>query len=109
MCGLYVVVYIAGTPMCITDTLFFACGGILGHSDILIGPPVFLLAGNKKKLLHSKLLLGLRVLALTVARNRFFSSKIRHFSCNGVGSWSMASTKVLKCSHGQALSFEHCQ
>ena len=33
--------------------------------------------------------------------------KKSHFCCNGVGSWSMAPTKVLNCSHGQALSFEH--
>ena len=41
-----------------------------------------------------------------VARNRFGSREKRHFCCNGVGSWSMAPSKVLNCSHGQALSFE---
>ena len=47
MCGLYVVVCIAGAPMCITDTFYFACGGILGHSDVLIiSPPVFKAAVN---------------------------------------------------------------
>ena len=35
--------------------------------------------------------------------------KKRHFCCNGVGSWLMAPTKVLNCSHGQALSFEYSQ
>ena len=40
--------YVAGAPMCITDTFFFACGGILRHSDVLIGPPGFLLGGRKK-------------------------------------------------------------
>ena len=48
MCGLYGVVCVAGAPMCIPDTFFFACGGTLGHSDVLIGPPVFLLGGGKK-------------------------------------------------------------
>ena len=33
--------------------------------------------------------------------------KKRHFCCNGVGSWSMAPTKVLNCSHGLVLSFEY--
>ena len=44
-----------------------------------------------------------------VARNRFGSRGKRHFCCNEVGSWSMAPTKVLSCSYGQALSFEHSQ
>ena len=44
-----------------------------------------------------------------VARNRFGSREKRHFCCNGVGSWSMAPTKVLNCSHDQSLSFEHSQ
>ena len=48
-CGLYVVVCVAGASMCITDVFFFACDGILGHSDVLIGLPVFLLAGKKKQ------------------------------------------------------------
>ena len=30
-----------------------------------------------------------------VSRNRFGSREKRHFPCNGVGSWSMAPTKVL--------------
>ena len=46
MCGLYGVVYVAGAPMYITDTFIFACGGTLGHSDALIGPPMFLLGGG---------------------------------------------------------------
>ena len=41
-------VCIADAPMCIADTFFFACGGILGYSDVLIGPPVLLLGGKKK-------------------------------------------------------------
>ena len=49
--ALYVVVYVAGAPMYITDTLFFACGGSLGHSDVLIGPSVFLLVGEKTRYL----------------------------------------------------------
>ena len=44
-----------------------------------------------------------------VARNRFGSQEKRNFCCNGVGSWSMAPSKVLNCSHGLALSFEHSQ
>ena len=28
--------------------VFFACGGTLGHSDVLVGPPVFLLGVGKK-------------------------------------------------------------
>ena len=35
MCGLYGVVYVADVPMCITDTFSFACGGILGHADVI--------------------------------------------------------------------------
>ena len=46
MCGLYGVVYVAGAPMYITDTFIFACGGTLRHSDVLIGPPMFLLGGG---------------------------------------------------------------
>ena len=42
-----VVACVAGAPMCITATFFFACGDILGQSDVLIGPSVFLL-GLKK-------------------------------------------------------------
>ena len=57
VCGLYDVVCVAGTPMCITVTFFFACGEILGQCDVLIGPSVFLL-GLKKKLFHSKFRLG---------------------------------------------------
>ena len=34
VCGLYGVVCVAGAPMCITDTLVFACGGILEQSDV---------------------------------------------------------------------------
>ena len=37
--------------MCITDTFFLACGGILGHSDVLIGPPALI---KKKNLYASK-------------------------------------------------------
>ena len=44
-----------------------------------------------------------------VARNRFGSREKRHFCGNGVGSWLVAPSKVLNCSHGQALSFEHSQ
>ena len=44
-----------------------------------------------------------------VARNRFVSREKRHICCNGVGSWSIVSTKVLNGSHGQVLSFEHSQ
>ena len=58
VCGLYGVVCVAGAPIYITDTFFFVNGGILGHSDVLIGPPVFLLGGNKKKLFHSNFQLG---------------------------------------------------
>ena len=47
MWGLYDVVCVAGAPMCIPDTFLFACGGTLGHSDVLFGPPVFLLGGGK--------------------------------------------------------------
>ena len=50
VCGLYVVVCVAGAPMCITVTFFFACGEILGQSDVLIGLSVFLL-GLKKKVI----------------------------------------------------------
>ena len=47
-CGLYVVVCVAGVPMCITVTLFFVCGEILGQSDdVLIGLFVFLLSWKK--------------------------------------------------------------
>ena len=46
MCGLYGVVYVAGAPMCITDTFIFSCGGTLGHSDVLIGPLLFPLGGG---------------------------------------------------------------
>ena len=56
MCGLYDVVCVAGASMCITDKSFFARGEILGHSDFLSSPPVFLLGGTKKK--HSKFRLG---------------------------------------------------
>ena len=66
MCGLYGVVYVAGAPMCITDTFIFACGGTVGHSDVLIGPPMFLLGGGWGKLFHSEFRLGLWFLALTV-------------------------------------------
>ena len=52
VCRLYGVVCIAGAPICFADTFFFACGGILGHSDVLVGPSVFLL-GGKKMLFHS--------------------------------------------------------
>ena len=45
MCGLYSIVCVAGAPMCITDKKKIVCGGILGHSDVLFGPPVFLLGG----------------------------------------------------------------
>ena len=45
MRGLYGVVCVAGAPMSITDTFFLACGRILGHSDVFIGPPVFLMGG----------------------------------------------------------------
>ena len=48
MCGLYGVVYVAGAPMYITDTFIFACGRTLGHSDVLIGPPMFLLGGGRE-------------------------------------------------------------
>ena len=44
-----------------------------------------------------------------VARDRFVSREKRHICCNGVGNWSIVSTKVLDCSHGQVLSFEHSQ
>ena len=47
-CGLYVIVCVAGAPMCITVTLFSSCGESLGQSDVLIGLFVFLL-GLKKK------------------------------------------------------------
>ena len=47
--GLYGFACVAGAPMCITDTFFFACDGSLGYySDVLIGPPVFLLDGKEK-------------------------------------------------------------
>ena len=48
MCGLYGVVYVAGAPMCITGTFIFICSGTLGQSDVLIGPPMFLLGGRGK-------------------------------------------------------------
>ena len=41
-------------PRCVSPKrFFFACGGILGHSDVLIGPPVFLLVRKKKVILSS--------------------------------------------------------
>ena len=45
----------------------------------------------------------------TVDRKRFSHEKKCHFCYNGAGNWSMASTKVLDCSHGQALLFKHTQ
>ena len=45
----------------------------------------------------------------TVDRNRFSHEEKRHFGYNGARNWSMASTKVLDCSHGQALLFKHTQ
>ena len=34
---------------CVSPTrFFFACGGILGYSNVWIGPPVFLLGRGKK-------------------------------------------------------------
>ena len=58
VCGLCDVVCVAGAPMCIRGTFFFAYGGILGHSDVLIGPPVVSAEWGKKKLFHSKFRLG---------------------------------------------------
>ena len=48
VCGLYVIVCVAGAPMCITVTCFFACGEILGQSDVLIDTSLFLLDLKKK-------------------------------------------------------------
>ena len=38
-----------------------------------------------------------------VARNRFVSREKRHICYNGVGSWSIVSTKVLNCSHDKSF------
>ena len=43
---------------CTTDTFFFACGGVLGHSDALIGSPVFVLGGKNEKLFNSNFRFG---------------------------------------------------
>ena len=52
-------------PRCVSTTRFFAWGGILGHSDILIGPPVFLLGG--KKVISLLVSVGLLSFSPTVA------------------------------------------
>ena len=52
---------VSGAPVCVVlyyrHVFFFACGKILGQSDVLIGPLVFLL-GLKKISFHSKFRLG---------------------------------------------------
>ena len=50
---IYDVACVAGDPICITDTFFFACDGSLGQLYVLIGPPVFLLGGERKKWFQS--------------------------------------------------------
>ena len=67
VCGLYGVVCVAGAPMCIPDTFFFACGGTLGHSDVLVGPPVFLL-GVGKKVISLQVPFGLLIFGLNCTR-----------------------------------------
>ena len=44
MCG---VVYVTGSPVCVVlyHVFFACCVGILRHSDVSTGPPVFLLGG----------------------------------------------------------------
>ena len=54
-------------PRCVSPSrFFFACGEILGQSDVLIGLFMFLLGLEKKKLFHSKFRLGSWFLVLTL-------------------------------------------
>ena len=60
MCVAYMSSCVVLAPRCVSPSRFsFACGGILGHSDVLTVPAVFLLAGGKQKLFHSKFPVGL--------------------------------------------------
>ena len=59
--AMFAVVCVTGAPMCVVlyhRHVFFACGGILGHSDVLIGPPVFLLGGEKSYFALRPILMG---------------------------------------------------